>query len=347
LYQTVVTPTKPQTDRVAPTPIAGFAYPSWWDRLKVRIFSTIADGGLMRDRRGHSTITVWFFVRMLDISQGAASGGAKFGLEQAAAFFGTTPNAMRQRLYKAKRKGFLRHVRINKRGIVTVYYTSLFKVAQLMGLPDLGFSDDVSSACLKSISVLKQVAIALHVQGMQQGSYYIARNKAGDNRDNVLTAEDLLSSLPLKSRESRVLHRSSKRVFVSSDVVPHGCSHYGVGLKVGRHRRTIINRMRGCDRRQVCQEAPSDDYGLMQFIDSEQIAALSLSRRYFVSGDRLFKALTNVYALDFELKSLKRSRGFYKRFLASGKLPHSERLLSRSSDSFEIMSWAEYTSEGA
>ena len=337
---------QPEPDRVAQGAIAGFAYPAWWDGLHVRIHSTIADGGLMRDRQGHSTVTVWYFARTLDISQGA-SGCARFGLEQAAAFFGTSTNAMKQRLYKAKRKGYLRHVRIDKKGIVTVYYTSLFKVAQLMGCPDLGHAADVSAACLKSITTLKQVAIAIHTQGMQQGSFYLAKANAGEQKDLVHTAEELINTLPLNSHESRVLCRTSKRVFVGSEVVVHGCSHYGVGQKVGRHRRTIVNRLKGCDRRQVCQQAPDDDYGLMQFIDSEQIAGVALSRRYFVSGDRLFKAMTNVYSLSFELNSLKRSRGLYKRFLATGKSHHSQRpLYTRQSDALkyesEILSWEQY-----
>lgn len=303
----------------------------------------------MRDRRGHSTITLWFFVRMLDISQGAASGGAKFGLEQAAAFFGTTPNAMRQRLYKAKRKGFLRHVRINQKGIVTVYYVGLFRVAELMGLTDLGAPTEVESWHLKSIRDLKRVAIAAHAEMVQSHSRYKAKNNAGGNAEQVYSADDLLNTLSQNPRGSRVLYRSSRRVFIGSDVIPHGASQDGIAKQTGRSRRTIVNRLKHCDRKQVCQVAPDDEYSFFQFIDSQQIAALSMSRRYFVSGDRLFKALTNVYDTGLELKSLKRSRGLYKRYLESGKLPHSRRPLSERlsiAEKYrgEIMSWEEFNS---
>lgn len=197
---------------------------------------------------GENANKLWLLARATD-TQG--SGKAYLNLKIVADLLGITIRQVRRYLEDGLKLEFFRSFYKIRPGVVLVYYSSTIKVAQSLGLDDLGAIADIPIAGLKD---LRRYASKITVLANQRASEF--RQKSKKLPGTILDPEKALKSCGIAARG--ILWRTPRYLIVRADTQLVGGSQLTAAKKLGRSVVTVNSHLKGLTWLQKKQIAIAD-----------------------------------------------------------------------------------------
>lgn len=321
-------------------------------------------------------IGVWFTARAQDDSReiygvNQGSGKATLPLSYYAETLNRKPSTIYKYLAEAKKKGLIRSYQVSSHQVsepyVTIYYTSLEKVAQSAGIENIG---PVSEVDINKLKDLKITATEITAMGLQRESAHKAKldeeQRLKENNQGsikVQIPDPMKVADPSCGTPARALGYNNRFLFVSENFLDYGGSQETIGQRLGISSRTVQRHLSNSYRlkpspvrkfranlepalkRQIAIRLKRSFKPMGRSSRDAEIA--SDERRILKIGDRYFEARNNIYALNHCLVPCRFRRHSYKKnFRSQSEVrggAHDKNILSsennfREREGFLIMS---------
>jgi hypothetical protein len=278
--------------------------------MEVTVHSGIASLGNWRGIAEHASVSLWYFVRGLDVN---GCGKSEFVLAEAASILQKRPATIRKYLMHGKKAGLFRHYSI-KQGIVKVFYRSRNKVAALLNLESWGTSVKLRLEQLSNLRfhVLEGVAKAACEWGFRSA-------RATSQKALILRTQSVVQA----SLDRLGAIGQRKMVFLNSSYLPYGSSQAKIAKVLGVSIRTVNRNLSwftrlnaglpSIPRVQLAIHAPEYNAAFLSK-DWQSISALHLIHP--PGSSRAYRLYPCLYKTDIELKNQRWARRKYKEFLS-------------------------------
>ena len=290
----------------------------------------------------HPAARLWYLCRALD-----PQGRGRVEIDpETLASLSVSKSTIYRWLKEGHELGFFRIYEFRPDGTLYVSLGGLTKVCRQSGIRDWGV---VSVVPLRQVleGFLRALASAIQTQDLQEKSHYAAANSlsATERRQKIVPKPaQVLGNLTSPQMNCGVipglLKRGADKIFVGRSFIPHGASQQGICAELnaeptscGICSRTLRNHLKrlGVERRQLVQTKPeyrtislaiqhgAVNDGIRLFETNGSSSAkrrgghILKPQRFFQYQDLYWIYRPNLYALDYVLTSMKRSRAEYKK----------------------------------
>lgn len=290
----------------------------------------------------HPAARLWYLCRALD-----PQGRGRVEIDpETLASLSVSKSTIYRWLKEGHELGFFRIYEFRPDGTLYVSLGGLTKVCRRSGIRDWGV---VTVVPLLEVleGFLRALASAIQTQDLQEKSHYAATNSlpATERRQKIVPKPaQILGNLTSPQMNCGVipglLKRGASKIFVGRSFIPHGASQQGICAELnaeptscGVCPRTLRNHLKrlGIERRQLVQTKPeyqtislailhgAVDDGIRLFETNGSSSAkrpeghIVKLQRFFQYQDLYWIYRPNLYALDYVLTSMKRSRAEYKK----------------------------------
>lgn len=263
---------------------------------------------------------LWAYVRSLDnpVNGGSGRGVICIPFIELQEGLNRSERSVFRYLADAKAKGFIYSYRV-RRGMVRIRYVAIEKVAEKLGLSQLG---PVVRFPLEQLPQAKVKAAEGQLLHTQQASFWEMKADWGKFARGSKTAEELLSSDKVPG--GVVITRGERLLYLHPHWRPFGAAQAPAAETLGVSTRTIQYRLsdswreeRGLEPLNKAQTAKQvyEDMPLDYLVDLVKHKERSDERFVFL-GQRLFEVGTNLYEFaDLQLHSQRRRKTEYRRKL--------------------------------
>ena len=271
-------------------------------------------------------MSVWLLARRFDIARWNDAGKSKgvgigkFTLTAASVILRRTPGHIRKLLCVAKNSGLIRHYK-QKRGWVTVYYSSLERAIAIAGLDKVG---PIAAINIDDLRNLHIIATEVEAQNLQRSSFHLQRReeiaqiKPGESSGLYTPTQLMTPTLRPCDNLARVLGRSQRFIFCESGFKFYGGSQEVIAQSRGLSAETVSRHL---SNRYRLEASPVRGFrrDLAPIIKKQLVENLPrlknmppkicLEEGLFLMGGEWWKPHCNVYLLDHRLVSARRRRG--------------------------------------
>lgn len=219
-------------------------------------------------------IKIWYLARGLDPN---GSGWVEVQVREVCKLSDRQLPTIYEWLREARAAGAIRSFRV-KHETVRIYYSSLTKLSQRLGLDNWG---TVANVPLEAVSRLKDIAVECETQYQQEASQFAAIKQLS-KQDRIAfklhPVDDLVmetdepdltiewsrgasATESIQSGQSSLqapkIHRGPRRVFVSEPFIPFGASQIAIARALGCDERTVRRHQIGIPKKQLVQTKPA------------------------------------------------------------------------------------------
>lgn len=283
---------------------------------------------------------LWWYARLRDQD---GSGKASFTIHGAAIDLGKSPKSIYAYLKTCEELELFRSVSVRK-GVVNLYYKSVFKTMKMRGLNSFGVTYLAGLEELRQLKFANAEACAMH---SQQNSYLSMINERQKREKSkavkVDSLEDVFKPFQNMGSGQTLIYRSKRYAFMTEDFTLFGATLEYNAKSLGRTSRTIQRRLSKSYRKQrgiapvpkiqIAQrqsirpnnwkEAAQYSYDAACLTTGEAQKELmkegkAFSKTFNLSNGQVFEAKNNLYNSRVSLFSKRQWREQLKRTLSQG-----------------------------